>query len=232
MYKKLILPQALLIIKSKKCKEMENKTIALFIGILCLIFTGITNSKAQNQTTATNKYEIAVDLQNFFSDGTPDKVLFKLNNIKDNQIKGAYRFGIGATYLVDKYHVTQDDDNYELTGKVEKTNFSFSFGYEFQKQLNKAIFYYGADIGSYFSVTDDMDYPKTDDYFKLYLVPFAGVKILLTNNLSIAFETGIENKYECWKTEGTNIAPENRVKHTNYLSRIELPYSLTFNFNF
>lgn len=211
---------------------MENKKIALFIGILCLFFTGITNSKAQNPTTATNKYEIAVDLQNFFSDGIPDKVLFKLNNIKDNQIKGAYRFGIGATYFVDKYHVTQDDENYELTGKVEKNKFSFSLGYEFQKQLNKAIFYYGADIGSYFSVTDDMDYPKTDDYYNIYFVPFAGIKVLLTNNLSIAFESGIENRFQHSITEGSNVNPDNRVKHTYYHSRIELPYSLTFNFNF
>ncbi|QIA07143.1 hypothetical protein [Draconibacterium halophilum] len=196
------------------------------------IFTGITNSIAQNQTTATNKYEIAVDLQNFFSDGTPDKVLFKLNNIKNNQIKGAYRFGIGTSYWVDLYKITHDDENYELTAKQHKTDLSLSLGYEFQREYNRAIFYYGADLGTSLSRHDDIDFPNVNEYYKLFFVPFVGVKVLLNDNLAVAFEAGAENFVQWSKTEGSENFPDNRQYHLFYQSHFDLPYSLTFNFNF
>ncbi|WP_167615368.1 hypothetical protein [Maribellus sediminis] len=215
--------------------KRNNKFLVKFLCLVVFIGTTVSaTSSAQNSRTAKDltRYEVAVDLQNLFSDGIPDKVLFKLNNIKNNQIIGAYRFGIGTSYSVSKYSVTHDDENYELTGKEQKTNFSISLGYEFQNKFNKAVFYYGADAGAYLGIIDDMDYPKTDDYYNISFVPFVGVKVLLSSNLSIAFETGIENKFERWKTEGTNVDPNNRVRHTYYHSRIQLPYSLTFNFNF
>lgn len=209
-----------------------------FISIACLsfilLFLHQPNLKAQeiDSKNDKSKYEIAVDLQNFFSGGYPEKVLFKINNIKENQIKGAYRFGLGAFYWVDKYKITQDNENYALTAKKQQANFSLSFGYEFQKQLNRAVFYYGVDLGALLSISDDMKYPHVEENYNLYFIPFTGVKVFITNNLSVAFEAGIKNFYVQWKGEGGDVHPDNRQYHSYYISKLELPYSLTFNFNF
>lgn len=215
----------------KKLKKIIRKTYLTLILSIGLIY--VSNAQANDLKYDKSKYEIAVDLQNFFSNGVPEKVLLKINNIKENQIKGAYRLGIGASYWVDKYKITQDNENYNLTAKKQHANFSLSFGYEFQKQLNKAVFYYGADLGAYFGITDDMDYPHVDEYYNLYFVPFAGVKVLISNSLSVAFEAGIKNFYARSKSEGPKENnPDNRQFHNYYVSKLELPYSLTFNFNF
>jgi hypothetical protein len=202
--------------------------------MLMFFFTGFKTSLAQYNYSRVraDKYEIAIDLQHFFSDGYPDKVLFKINNIKENQIKGAYRFGLGASYWIDKYKITQDNKNYELTAKNHQTNFSLSVGYEFQKNLNKAVFYYGTDLGGFIGITDDMDFPNVDEYYNFFIVPFTGIKVLLSQSLSIAFEAGIKNFYQWSKSEGSNVSPDNRQYHSFYQSKLELPYSLTFNFNF
>ncbi|MBW6533668.1 MAG: hypothetical protein K0B11_01535 [Mariniphaga sp.] len=158
--------------------------------------------------------------------------MFKINNIKQNQIIGAYRFGLGAFYWVDKYKITQDNKNYDLTAKKQQGNFSLSLGYEFQKRLNRAVFYYGADAGALLGILDDMDYPNVNETYNLFLVPFAGVKVFLTDNLAIAFEAGIENFLVWSKSEGSNVSPDNRQYHSFYQTKLEFPYSLTFNFNF
>ncbi len=63
-------------------------------------------------------------------------------------------------------------------------------------------------------------------------MPFAGVKVFISNNLSVAFEAGIKNHYEWWKGEGSEENPDNRQYHSAYIFEFQLPYSLTFNFNF
>jgi hypothetical protein len=156
----------------------------------------------------------------------------QINKIKENQIKGAYRFGLGATYWVDKYKITQDNKNYELTSKEQRADFSFSLGYEFQKARNNVVLYYGADFGILAAINDNDKFPKTEEVYNLSFGPFAGVKVLFTRNLSIAFEAGIENRLNGWKGEGGTPNPDNRQKHIFYQSAIELPYSLTFNFSF
>jgi predicted porin len=169
----------------------KSVLLALFLTMITMLMQ--TKSNAQDASYKTTKYEIAMDLQNLFSEGYPEKVLFKINNIKDNQIKGAYRLGLGAFYWVDKYKITHDDENYTLTAKKQETNFSLSVGYEFQKRLNRAVFYYGADLGALYGILDEMDIPHFEEAYNLFLVPFAGIKVLLSQNLSIAFETGIKN---------------------------------------
>ncbi|SHE94565.1 hypothetical protein SAMN05444274_10352 [Mariniphaga anaerophila] len=215
---------------------MKNQKKYFLIACLCIILLFLQHPylKAQEIDLKNDKlkYEIAIDLQNFFSEGYPEKVLFKINNIKENQIKGAYRLGIGASYWIDKYKITQDNENYNLTAKKQQTNFSLSFGYEFQNQLDRAVFYYGADLGAFVGITDDMDYPHVAEYYNLFFVPFAGVKIFITNSLSVAFEAGIKNFYWWNKEEGGDVNPDNRQYHSYYISKLELPYSLTFNFNF
>ncbi|MGD9930015.1 MAG: hypothetical protein AB7U05_08340 [Mangrovibacterium sp.] len=200
--------------------------------LLFLASTKVTKAQEEKEFDAPFKYEVSVDLQHFFSDGYPDKVLFKINNIKDNQIKGAYRLGIGATYWVEKYKITHDNKNYELTSKEQRADFSISLGYELQKQLKNAVFYYGADLGVLVGINDNNKFYKTEEFCNLNFVPFAGVKIPLTRNLSVAFEGGVENEFNVWKGEGSDPNPDNRQKHMFYRSQIKLPYSLTFNFIF
>lgn len=235
MYNKLILPQALLIIKSKKCKEMENKKIAIFIGILCLIFTGITNSIAQNSTTVTNKYEIAVDLQNFFSDGTPDKVLFKLNNIKDNQIKGAYRFGLGYGYYSYERKGKYGEEEYETWDENKRKRFQLVFGYEKQKRLNTLVLYYGVDFKTIINFYEEVpeqseDLMGEDNYYELGLNPFVGLTVPLAPHLSTSFEAGLENYFYRFKAEVGK--DNNYTKDYVFNSSLRLPYSLTINYFF
>jgi hypothetical protein len=218
-------------------KNKKNHIITL-ICISTFFFTGLKTSVAQDNDSRVEatKYEIAVDLQHFFSDGYPDKVLFKINNIQENQVKGAYRLGIGALYWIDKYKITHDDENYELTAKRHQNIYSLSLGYEFQKRFDKVVFYYGADLGALIGILDDIDYPHVDETYNLFFVPFAGVKVFLSKNLSVAFETGIKNFYSWSKSEGSGggnpDTRDNRQFHSYYTSKLELPYSLTFNFNF
>jgi hypothetical protein len=214
---------------------MREKSIllALLLGLGAMLTQ--TKLIAQESAYRTTKYEIAMDLKGFFSEGYPEKVLFKINNIKQNQVKGAYRFGLGTSYWIDKYKITQDNENYDLTAKEQHADFSLSFGYEVQKQLNRAVFYYGAELGTLLAFTDDMDYPHVDENYNLFFIPFVGVKVFITNNLSVAFEAGIKNFYWWNKEEGGGGNPDvadNRQYHSYYTTKLELPYSLTFNFNF
>ncbi len=212
-------------IKAMKYKILKLSIIPIFLAI-------VGTAQQKNSPSGLNKYEIVMDLQNFFSDGYPDKVLFKVNDIKNNQIKGAYRFGLGAMYWLDTYKITQDDKNYETTAKEDWYQFSLSLGYEYQRKLNQAVFYYGADIGSLIAVRDDKYRPNVNEAYNFFLVPFTGVKVFLNANLSLAFEAGIMN-YLVWsKHEGSDTSPDNRQYHSSFESSIKLPYSLTFNFNF
>lgn len=211
-------------------KTKKSILLALLLGAGAMLMP--TKSDAQESAYKNTKYEVAMDLKGFFSDGYPEKVLFKINNIKQNQIKGAYRFGAEAFYWHDIYKITQDNENYDLTAKKQQGHFSLSLGYEFQKQLNRAVFYYGADLGTTLGITDDMDAPHMEEFHNLFFVPFAGVKVFISNNLSVAFDAGIKNHYEWWKGEGSEGNPDNRQYHSAYIFELELPYSLTFNFNF
>ncbi len=212
---------------------MKFRKINLTVGlVLCLFYWGTNYVKAQNLNRDIKRYEIAVDLKNLFSSGTPENVIFKINRIKEKQVVGAYRFGLGASYNNDIYKITQDDKNYELTGKQTKTDFSLSIGYEYQKRLNQVMLYYGADLGGFYSVHDDIDFPNVNEHYNLFLAPFAGVKVFLTNNLALAFEAGFRNFARWSKTEGSECCPDNRQYNHSYQYHLELPYNLTFNFNF
>lgn len=213
---------------------MKN-SILISLSVTLFLITSVFNpafAQTKNQTGNIDKFEIAVDLQELFSEGYPNKVLFKINNIKNNQIKGAYRIGVDASYWVDKYKITHDDENFELTSKEQRSFLSLSAGYELHKNLNRAVFYYGADLGGLISIKDNIDYPNVDEFYTLFLVPFAGVKVFLSNNLSLAFEGGLMNSFNWSKSEGGDVNPDNRQFHSFYQSQLKLPYSLTFNFNF
>lgn len=167
-----------MITSNKLFMKTKSILLALLLGLGAMLTQ--TKLNAQESIYRTTKYEIAMDLKGFFSDGYPEKVLFKINNIKQNQIIGAYRFGLGTSYWIDKYKITHDNENYDLTAKKQHGDFSLSLGYEFQKQLNRAVFYYGADLGALVAFLDDMDYPHVNETYNLFFVPFAGVKVFIT----------------------------------------------------
>lgn len=211
------------------------KTKSILLALLLGLGAMLTQTKliAQESAYRNTKYEIAMDLKGFFSDGYPEKVLFKINNIKQNQIIGAYRFGIGTSYskFKDVTLKIKNNEEVELIHIIENSGLSFLLGYEFQKELNKAIFYYGVDLSTLLNYWDDTNYGDIGYTNNLFFVPFAGIKILLTNNLSLAFEAGIENNFMWSKPEkGNDVNSDN---HSSlFQSHIKLPYSLTFNFNF
>lgn len=215
---------------------MKTTKRSILLALLPLLGAMLTQTKLNAQgknANNDNKYEIAVDLQNFFSDGFPEKVLFKINNFKENQVKGAYRFGIGTSYYKSKDVTTiiENNENLELIQKIENSGLLILLGYEFQKDLNNAIFYYGIDLSTLLNYWDYSNYSDIGYTNNLFFVPFAGIKIFLTNNLSLAFEAGIENNFMWSKPEkGNNVNADN---HSSlFQSHINLPYSLTFNFDF
>ncbi len=205
-----------------------------FYTILLISFVvSITNSvtlKAQNKES---KYEIAIDLQNFFSDGIPDKVLFKINNIKDNEIKGAYRLGIGAKYAQMKIEGTQDGDNYELWDEEKRVILSFTLGYEKHNYIKNTNLYYGVDLESFFARTNVPEGDAGDsDLFQFALIPFVGVEIPISNHFSTSVEAGIENSFLIDKTNSSDQNPDNITKTTWLVSKIQFPYTISINYKF
>lgn len=215
-------------------KKRNELILILFSTVVVFFATTFKTLTAQDKLSSSkiNKYEIAIDLQQFFAYGYPNKVLFKVNNIKDRQIKGAYRFGIGASYWIDKHKSTEDNKNYREVKRLENTNLSLSFGYEFQKSVNRAVFFYGADLGAIHSIADDSELPNYSTRYELFFVPFVGAKVPISDNLSLAFEAGLTNRVNILKSESSLSTPDSRASDIIYQSKIELPYSLTFNFNF
>ena len=172
----------------------KNQKLAFILFNLALFICAGSFKPATAQeddlSREPGKYEITVDLIDFFSGGYPNKVLFKVNNINDNKVTGAYRFGVGGSSSLLKYYVTQDGENYELTGRSNYNRASLIVGYEFQKDLERAVFYYGADIGTILSSTDNKNEPDVETFFDVKLVPFLGIKMPLAKNLSTALEVG------------------------------------------
>ena len=210
-----------------------------FYNILIICFVvSITNSetlKAQNKKSLgeISKYEIAIDLQNFFSDGIPDKVLFKINNIKEGETKGAYRLGIGASYRLSQTEVTQDDKNYELGDKTQLANLSLLVGYEKHNNYKNINFYYGADFKCGLSLKNVLpDSPGDSKNFEIGFIPFVGIEFIISKSISTSIEAGLQNKYWYYKQSVSNVNLDNKVKTKNYSSRIDIPYTFSLNFNF
>lgn len=212
----------------------KRKRIALlfFLSVFFLL-NAFNSATAQNRNSShgLNKYEIAIDLQNLFSDGYPDKVLFKINRIKENQIKGAYRFGIDARYDFFKREGRYEDVDYELWQKSIKKKLGITCGYEKQNRFNDLVLYYGVDIETTLSIQDEMEDQSGDEtFYSIGATPFVGVTITLANHISTSFEAGLQNFFYYDKVEvGTN---NNFTKDHLFNSSIKFPYSLTINYDF
>jgi len=212
-------------------KTIKSILTALFLTML----TVLTPAKSNAQETANRltKYEIAMDLQGFFSEGYPEKVLFKINNIKNNQIKGAYRFGANMHYNKLMYDVTQDGVSYNETSNLNSTGLGILLGYELQKTVKKAVICGGVDFGTSFSSADEKheDQPGDSKSYGFSLIPFLGVKVFLSNSIALAFETGLENAYYFHNYQSGN-DPIYKIKFQSFGSVLQIPYSLSLNFNF
>ena len=133
---------------------------------------------------------------------------------------------------MNKHEVTQDNENYELTGKEQQIHFGLGLGYEKHYNLNNSVFYYGADIAAGIGFTDVLPEKAGDsEYFSASLTPFVGFKVYLSKSISLAIEAGIDNSFDYFKYTGSDVNPDNRVKNIMWHSRLKLPYSLTLNFN-
>lgn len=215
----------------------KNQKLAFILFNLALfIFAGSfkpATAQEDDLSREPHKYEIAVDLIDFFSGGYPNKVLFKINNINGNKVTGAYRFGLGMRYSLFKREGKYDDLNYELWQKSEKTRLAFLFGYEKRKMLNnKVTLYYGADIESSLSIKSEMENQSGDGKFVgVSISPLAGVIIPLTANLSTSFEAAVKNYFYFDKNQVSG-NEDNQTKDFYYSTSVSLPYSLTINYKF
>ncbi len=212
-----------------KTKKMKTKKLSTLLVGLLLIIANTLPVKAQEKKpepeTKIQKYEVAIDFQNF---SYPEKVFFKINNIKDDKIKGAYRFGIEAKFYGDKAKRAENIDGnkeYELIKNSNFTDFHLLFGYEKQHAYNNVVLYYGADFSG------GIHFVKEDQHmYSVNFIPFVGVKTFLSKSISIAFEAGIHNYFSY---EAPLEQPEGTFTKKFYYGTImKLPYSLTLNFNF
>jgi hypothetical protein len=211
-----------------------KKSIFPALLLTMLVILTQTQLNAQESIYRPTKYEIAMDLKGFFSDGYPEKVLFKINNINNNnQINGAYRFGVNMHYNKLTYDVTQDGANYYETSNLNSTGLGILMGYELQKTIKNAVIYCGVDFGTSFSSADEKheEQPGDSKSYGISLTPFLGVKVFLSNSVALAFETGLENDYYFHNYQSGN-DPNNKIKFQSFGSGLQIPYSFSFNFNF
>lgn len=119
-------------------QKIKFKTyITLFLIQLTIILIN-SPAKAQNDLDDTKftKYELSIDLIPIIDQGQFGKVYFKINNYKEEQLKGAYRVGVSkGTYL--KYEIDQSSllEN-QSSSYVTDSHFEsvLHFGYEKYKK--------------------------------------------------------------------------------------------------
>lgn len=204
-------------------------------ALILTMFTMLMQSQSYAQETSSRltKYEFSIDLKGFFSDGYPENVIFKINNINNNHIKGAYRFGVNMHYNKLMYDVTQDGVYYNETSNLNSTGLGILMGYELQKTIKSTVIYGGVDFGTSISSANEKheDQPGDSKSYGISLTPFLGVKVFLSNSLALAFETGLENAYYFHNYQSGN-DPNNKIKFQSFSSVLQVPYSLSLNFNF
>ncbi len=213
-------------------KQIKN---VAFIAVMLCFIANASSLKAQNNKNPNGlpKYQVAIDMQKFFSDGIPNKVLFKINTIRDKQIKGALRLGVDASYFQKNIEGTDDAKNYEHWYKEESSHMSFLLGYEKHSKIKGLQIYYGLDIKSFWG---NLNYPPDEagdsntTFFDL--TPFLGINLPISKHFSTSFEAGIGNTYNVHKYNSSSFDPEHITKHTYFKSQIKFPYTLSINFNF
>jgi hypothetical protein len=161
--------------------------------------------------------------------GLPASFMYKLRIPEINYVtynrKNAVRFQFGidlsSAYTSDSilplnyvqiYHgvplspLTFPGYGYDLSNNILSSGFG-AVGFEQQRQLERFHFFYGADLGIYFTINSFYDYngisydsagQYVSSYFdikEIYIgptiTPFAGFKFFITQRISAGIETGI-----------------------------------------
>lgn len=165
-------------------KQKSNyRNAGLLILLLMTIFLiSSPISKAQKPTTANKllKYELSIDLVPIIDQGQFGKVYFKINRYKEDQLRGAYRFGVskGKYFRYDDDLSTYPDGTVTSLDNFSHLTTSLFLGYENYKQIEPVLTYYGLDItGEYFMERRVPETSSEDQgIITLGICPFWGVK--------------------------------------------------------
>lgn len=217
-------------------KNQRKKNCSPVFAILLLVFlfaAQTQTARAQKEPTENKllKYELSIDLVPIIDEGQFGKIYFKINQYKEDLLKGAYRLGVAkGTYSRYDYDLsTYPEGTVNSLDNSSHFETRLSLGYEKYKQIGPVLTYYGFDvIGRYYK---DHHAPQnyTDDQkiIRLGVCPFWGVKhFIYRNSISVAFEVGWEN----YIGKNTNQYDGHVFYYT--LSELRLPYSFTVNYHF
>ncbi|MDP3433138.1 MAG: hypothetical protein Q8T04_09275 [Bacteroidota bacterium] len=208
----------------KKPKFNYRSPGFVILLLLAILTVNTQKVKAQSQPTGNKllKYELSIDLVPIIDQGQFGTILFKVYNINQERIKGAYRFGMDANFV----SINNPDAN--------KKNIAFTYGYNliagYEKHvlIGRAIGYYGIDFKAIKSYNKNNPMDVNDQQnIVIGATPFLGIKQHINNKLSISFELGVGNKISFVKTFKEPIH-----KAVFYGSEINIPYNFTLNYHF
>ena len=216
-----------------KKQRLDHCLIGMTILLILSIFisnTQIALAQKEQPENKPLKYELSIDLVPIIEQGQFGKIYFKVNHYKEDQLKGAYRFGVSNG---EYFKYKNDESSLPAGTTTSLDNFShyetgLFLGYEIYKKIGPVLTYYGLDFtGKYFK---EHRVPETspDDQkiITLGTCPFWGIKQwILKNRVSVSFEIGWENSLSKNTTYYDGIA--------TYLSKSELklPYNFTINYH-
>jgi hypothetical protein len=207
--------------KNQRLNNYKPLFALFFLVVLLIINTQKAGAQEKLNGSKLSKYELSIDLVPIIDQGQFGTILFKVYNVRQEKIKGAYRFGINANF-----GSINDPD-------AKKNSFvSYGYkligGYEKHIRIGKAIGYYGIDfriIKNYTKTNPSNENDQQNIAFEA--IPFAGIRHHLNNKLSVSFESGFGGKISYTKT-----IKEPIHKTLFYGSDIIIPYNVTLNYHF
>lgn len=215
---------------NQSIKNIYNSSLLL----LCVILLTVANqSKAQTEPThgKLSKYELSVDLVPVIDQGQFGKVYFKMNNYKENELKGTFRIGISkGLYSQDNIdESTYPDNTTSSYDKYSHFEAGLSIGFEKYMNIGPIATYCGLDIlGRYYKDHHTpTNYTDDQEIFSFGICPFVGIKhYIVKNRISTSFEIGWENMFSRNENQYDGQAFD------YFQSELRLPYSFTLNYHF
>lgn len=212
--------------KTKSRLFIRAKGFAPLLFLIIVMFTKPNAAIAQKAADSSKllKYELSVDLVPIIDNGQFGKVLFKIRNRVNSELRGAYRFGIQGSF--NGYIYNDVDSQNQYMG-----NLNFTFGYEKYKSFAKHYIYYGADLTTktYFSKYDASGWDELSG-IAFSISPFVGFRYIINKRLSASFEAAWENEIGFSKVLEK---PEMTIKHiTSVISQFRVPYCFSINYQF
>jgi hypothetical protein len=207
-------------------KKQKFNNYIPFISLFFLFVLIITTTQKAGAQEAPNgsklsKFELSIDLVPIIDHGQFGTILFKVYNVRQERIKGAYRFGIDANFG----SINDPDAN---ENSLVSYGYKLIGGYEKHIRIGKAIGYYGIDFRVIKNYTKTNPINENDQQnIAFEAIPFWGIKHHLNNKLSVSFESGFGGKISYTKT-----IKEPIHKTLFYGSDIIIPYNVTLNYHF